>query len=99
MAAVVSGDMKGRATAFSVPTRSRAAKKLQDPLPTLEAVMPPDGTGTPSGTWDTDSSAGWWDAVLRSTGAVSSSPQAPHQSGCHPLEHGVWTVDSNSIQH
>ena len=31
--------------------------------------MPPDGTGTPSGTWDTDSSAGWWDAVLRSTGA------------------------------
>jgi hypothetical protein len=30
--------------------------------------MPPDGTGTPSGTWDTDSSAGWWDAVLRSTG-------------------------------
>ena len=29
MEVVVSGDMKCRATAFSVPTRSRAAKKLQ----------------------------------------------------------------------
>ena len=28
MEEVVSGDMKCRATAFSVPTRSRAAKKL-----------------------------------------------------------------------
>ena len=36
MAEVVSWDMKCRANAFSVPTRSRAAKKLQDPLSTLE---------------------------------------------------------------
>ncbi len=54
--------------------------------------MPFGGVGL-SGTWDTDSSAGLLVAVLRSTGAVPSSPQAPHQSGCHPLEHGVWTVD------
>ena len=33
--------------------------------------MPPDGTGTPSGTGDTDSSAGWWDAALRSMGGQS----------------------------
>ena len=54
--------------------------------------MPLGGVGL-SGTWDTDSSAGLLVAVLRSTGAVPSSPQAPHQSGCHPLENGVWTVD------
>jgi len=36
MAAVVSWDMNCRATAFIVPKRSRAAKKLQDHLPTLE---------------------------------------------------------------
>jgi hypothetical protein len=36
MAEVVSGGMKCRATAFSVPTRSMAATKIQNPLPTLE---------------------------------------------------------------
>jgi hypothetical protein len=36
MAAVVSGDMKCRATDFSVPTRPSAPKKLQHHLPTLE---------------------------------------------------------------
>ena len=33
---VVSGGMKRHATAFSVPTRSWAEKKLQDHLPTLD---------------------------------------------------------------
>jgi len=47
---------------------------------TRRSVMPPDGTGTPSGTWDTDSSAGLRVAVLRSKRAVPSSSQAPHQS-------------------
>ena len=32
------------------------------------SVVPPDGTGTPSRTWDTDSYAGWWDTVLSSRG-------------------------------
>ena len=36
MAEVVSWDMKFRATAFSVPTRSSPATKLEDPLPTLK---------------------------------------------------------------
>ena len=37
MEAVVSGDMKRRATAYRVPTHvPRAAKKLQDTLPTLK---------------------------------------------------------------
>ena len=38
------------------------------------SVMRPDGTGTPSGTWNTDSDAVLRDTVLRSTRAVTPVP-------------------------
>jgi len=53
----------------------------------------PDGSGTPAGTGDTHSSAVLRDAVLRSTGAVNSNPQAPHQSGRDSVEHTGRTND------
>jgi hypothetical protein len=41
MAAVVSGGMKCRATAFSVPTGTRAAKKLQGSVAPMRFMRPP----------------------------------------------------------
>ena len=77
MEEVVSGDMKCRATALVFPQAPGQQRNFKIPCLRWMSVVTPDGTGTPSGTWDTDSSAGWWDAVLGSTGAVPSSPQAP----------------------
>ena len=57
------------------------------------SVVTPDGTGTPSGSWTADSSVALWNAVLSSEGAVTSSPQAPYQTGRDSVEHTGRTND------
>jgi hypothetical protein len=53
----------------------------------------PDGTGTPSGTGDTDSAVAQRDAVHRSARAVTSSPEASDKSGRDSVEHTGRTND------